>query len=69
MAEPRTKTEADQPKDQASPKAQNAGAETDVDELVEPRGNTGVRVAKTGDATDPSAAGGLATKETTRPNR
>ena len=67
MAEPRNKNAADHRK--ASDDAQNADPNVDVDELIEPRGNTGVSVAKTGDATDPSAAGSLATKETTRRDR
>ena len=67
MAKPRNKTKVDQRKDPNN--SQNNVPNIDVDELIEPRGNTGVRVAKTGDVTDPSAAGSLATKETTKRDR
>ena len=79
MTRPRTQTEsvgkdtdtgqARQRKDRAPEDTQDTSPDTDADNFIDPRGNTGVAVAKTGDATDPSAAGGLATKETTRSDR
>jgi hypothetical protein len=48
---------------------QDTERDVNTADFFEPRGTPGISVGKTGDATDPSPAGGLATKETTKSDR